>query len=207
MDSLTYFKGLLAQGEFEKLQKFDSIGDLLEYCHKSFPKDIAIKWSEGEKIISKTYEEMYLDIAHARSTLNKLGIQKGDHVGIMFRNEYGFIVSFFAVATLGAVSANIPVSIPSQAIFGLSHKFNLKAIIYTSEIQSKIDEAQQMGMKIILIKEESLLDKDTFPINVHVNKKDPACIVFTGGTTGAPKGALLSHDNLTRGSLNGCYIC
>ncbi len=201
MDSAAYFKGLLADGDFERLKRYKTINELLEDTAKQFSNNIAIRWNGGQK----TYKELYEDVAHVRALLLSHGLKKGDHVGVMFRNEYDFVRSILAVTTLGMVAAVMPVTLPSQAIFGLSHKFSLKCLVYASDSSSiSVAGAKAMGMNIVLIPNEELNYSKSAPMEkVDINM--PAVIMFTGGTTGAPKGALLSHGNLCRGALNGTY--
>ena len=201
MNSVEYYKNMLPEGQFESFKKFDTINDLLVDSVKKYADKIAIKWNDGEV----SYAQLEKDVAKARVTLITKGIKKGDVVGIMFNNEYDFVKSFLAVSTLGAIVACMPLSLPTQAIFGLSFKFTLKAIVYNSSIEEKINEALKMNAKFVSINVKELDNENEAPANKEVKKEDGCAIVFTGGTTGSPKGALLSHDNLTRGALNGCY--
>lgn len=200
LDRIAYFKGILASGDFEKLKRYKTINELLEdVCHR-YVDEPAIKWNAG----SKTYGELYAEVAKVRGLLLSKGLKKGNHVGVMFYNEYDFVRSILAVTTLGMVAVVMPTSLPPQVIFGLSHKFKLDGLVYASDVESNVSAAKAMGLKISFVNASELSLGATAPME-KVELNTPAVIMFTGGTTGAPKGAILSHGNLCRGALNGTY--
>lgn len=202
LNSISYYRDLFGnKKDFDKLKLYDNITLLLDDVTSKFKDYIALRWKEKEV----SYFDFNQDVGKLRHLLIDKGIKKGDHVGLMFRNEYDFVVSFFAVVTLGAVSAIMPSSLPSVAINGLIHKFDLKMIIYNEDVKENIKDISG----VIKLSNEDLYNHDLSYIkgDTSLEKYTPACIVFTGGTTGSPKGALLSHINLCRGALNGCYVC
>ncbi len=202
LNSTTYYRDLFWNKEdFDKLKLYDNITLLLDDVVNKFKDYIALRWKEKEV----TYFDFNEDVGKLRHLLIDKGIKNGDHIGLMFRNEYDFVVSFFAAVTLGAVAAVIPSNLASEAINGLIHKFDLKMIIYNEDAKENMKEVNS----VITLSNDDLhnLDLSYLSGDISLDKNTPACIVFTGGTTGSPKGALLSHRNLTRGALNGCYVC
>ena len=202
MDTVNYWKSFMSDpNDYERLKLYPNINALLEDANIKYSSLVALRSKE----LSKTYHEFYLDVSRCRKTLIDLGIKMGDHVGLLFKNEYDFVVSFFAVTTLGAVASILPINLPKEALLGLTYKFSLKLLIYSLEIQDEILSLKESKSDLLILDADSLLSCEMAK-GIEVSGDTPACIVFTGGTTGAPKGALLSHKNLTRGAFNGCLV-
>ena len=146
---------------------------------------------------SVTYKELYEHVAHRRALLDEAGIPAGGHVGVMCRNNFDAIEWFLAVTTSGRVLMMMPVSLNAQAIAGISVKFDYDAIIADSEFQPLTE-----GLKIHVI--DAAKTSEASADAADINADTTAAIFFTGGTTGAPKGAVLTHGALMRGSRNGC---
>jgi len=198
MDSIVYYKSIMANPkDYDSLKVFSSVADLFISTTKSFKDNDAIVWDNGKK----KYSDLYSDVTKLQHHLLHLNFNKGDNVALLFKNEYDFVVSFFACSSLGLVCALLPSSLPEEKCLGLTKMFNLKAMLTNSDC-AFID-----NNPIFFNVEKALSDEHTYDfIDLKANGNDPACIVFTGGTTGFPKGALLSHRNLCRGAFNGALV-
>ncbi|HOP10980.1 MAG TPA: class I adenylate-forming enzyme family protein [Oscillospiraceae bacterium] len=205
MDSRTYFKNLLDEGEFEKLVYIPTISGLLCDSVKRFGDREAVAW-EGHV---KTYRELDADVAAARGFLLKNGVKPGDHLAFAFVNEYNFVRFFFAATTLGCVAVLVPVQLPPPAMIGSLKKFQAKMLLFNPEIAASVEPVKAACPDVKFFNaadiEEDLAQSEKAPAASRIEKSAPAVIIFTGGTTGMPKGALLSHGALMRGAQNGAY--
>ena len=146
-------------------------------------------------------------MAHA---LYDMGVHRGDRVGALLLNSSEFLEIFFACAKIGAIMVpmNFRLAIPELAyILGDSTP---KAVFYSSDIadnvkglKSKLKETIKFikhgGDELLKdpkVSELVLKYPDTEPaVEVEVTEDDPITIMYTSGTTGNPKGAILSHKN------------
>lgn len=189
-----YFEDMLPAEELEQLKFIPTIPKFVEWMEK--------KWHDlpalSDTISTCTYAKMCNDIAHKRALLNNLGLQKGDKVAILDNSTPDAVEMFLAVTSAGYVAINLPSQLPEQAVIGSCLKFDVKVLAY-GDTFGKI--AELVPCNTLRINE---LGNDIAPV-AKVSPDDPAAIFFTGGTTGAPKGAILPHRSIMRGSLNGCF--
>ena len=184
------------------------------YCYlakgaSEFPNVCAI--FDYDQDIKYTYREYKYNVDKLATALYNLGIRKGDGVAIFTGNCPEFYFSLFAVVKIGAIL--IPIN-------PLLKKNEVSHIVGDAEIvKTIICHQRQLGVlrrvlkthpieKIIVIKRdkeaEDTLDFDQLmnsaepkPPKVEVNiKEDLAFIIYTGGTTGMPKGVMLTHFNI-----------
>lgn len=172
-----------------------SLAEMWEKCEEEFKDKIAIQ--DGKEW---TYEELGRDIALYRGALVNQGVKKGDKVCMLVPSCYDFAKVFFAITTLGAVAVLLPVQLDEKTIFGCTKKFGADLIVYHETLEEKIEVAKTMGVKTIKTAEEGELT----PAN-EIEPDDECVIIFTGGTTGRSKGALLTHKAVMNGVINGCY--
>lgn len=197
MNSQEYFRSLMANpNDYDKLKVFDNLRDLFFDTCETFKNEPAISWNSG----TKTYKELSDDVL-ALSFYLKDKIFKGDNVGLVYNNEYDFVRSFFACACLGACCAIVPGMMPIEKIAGISKLFAMKLIVSNKDIEVGIPSINIRSIEL----KDTWTSKD-LETKVAFAKNDPVCIVFTGGTTGFPKGAVLSHRNLCRGAFNGTLV-
>ncbi len=205
VNNMLYDKNLFIEytGEenIKRIKCFDSIGEMWNESVASFGNDVALQ----DLTRKFTYAELDAEIRKFRAILKQNSLNKGDFVGVFAPNSIEWAKAFMAIETLGCVAVLLPPHLPGQALFGCGMKFNMKAIVYHSALQEKVDELNAMPHKMTLINIMDTCDKEE--PEVKVGPKDPAVIIFTGGTTGKSKGALLNQKALCRGTCNGCYGC
>ncbi len=184
---------------FEKIVEYDTVSEMWESCVKNYPSEIAIE-DNGEKY---SYCKIDEDISNFRNVLKGAGLKKGDRIGVLATNGYDFVKAYLAAVTAGIVAAILPAHLDEQTIFGCSMKFSLKAIVAEPMLEGKLGFAasHNPSLKTLLTSDKA----DGGLPSEKLSKKDPAVIMFTGGTTGRSKGALLSHGALMQGTVNGCY--
>ena len=163
---------------------------------------IAQKWTDlpclSDTVNTYNYKQVCDTVALKRALLNDLGLQKGDKVAILDNTTVEAVEMFLAVTSAGFVAINLPSQLPPQAIIGCCMKFGVKVLAAGTDFMDAVKDAP---CKVIAITD--CADRPA-PV-ATVDKNDPAAIFFTGGTTGAPKGAVLPHRALMRGALNGVY--
>jgi long-chain acyl-CoA synthetase len=174
------------------------------FRYKSKGKWKSLSWSE--------VKEQVIRLAAA---LESLGIKKGDRVAILSNTRYEWTIADLAILFLGAVTVPIYQStLPEGVQFILNHS-EAKAIFIEDKTQlKKIEEARKniphlkSIISIAKLEGEGILsfrkliqdakfDPQSFERRVAEIRLDSlATIVYTSGTTGEPKGAALTHENL-----------
>ena len=187
-----YFLSMLPAEELEQLKFIPTLPEFVTWIEQ--------KWSDlpclSDTVNTYNYKQVCDLVARKRALLNDLGLQKGDKVAILDNSTIEQVEMFLAVTSAGYVAINLPAMIPPQAIVGCCMKFGVKVLVAGKSFMETVKDAP---CKVIAITDCA---DHTAPV-ATVDKNDPAAIFFTGGTTGAPKGAILPHRALMRGALNG----
>ena len=173
-----------------------------------------------------TYGELKAQVDRLATALAGLGIGKGDRVGIMLPNCPQYLISFFAVVRLGAIVVNVNPLYTPREVEMVARDSGMRAIITLDELTGivrKIQASSQIEQIITtnleayspglqsggsapagtlsladLISSVGLPDLPRVEIDPT---KDVAVLQYTGGTTGVPKGAMLTHSNLFAATL------
>lgn len=187
-----------------------NVSMLLTKTARVFPNKIA--FIHGNRKI--TYSQFIQRVNRLANALQNLGIKKGDNVAILQYNYPEIYESLFACfkSGLGAVPINFRLH-PKEFAFIIDHS-EAKAVILSSEFNESIIEVRRRISKVnYLISLEGAFDKlldyqnllenenDEFA-DVDVSADELAWIFYTSGTTGMPKGAMLTHRNLLAMTMN-----
>ena len=166
------------------------------------------QYGDSEGIISPdsrlTYKQFASLVDHVSSGLyHKYGIRKGDRVALMLKNGWEFSVGFFALMKLGATAVPLNIAYKGEeAAFQLNDSGSIMLIVdpefrdVITEIRPEIGEVRNICATDTGEFLELLEEKEYKAVNVQLDEMDSAVIMYTSGTTGRPKGAVLSHRGL-----------
>jgi fatty-acyl-CoA synthase len=186
-------------------------------------------WSARRALLTPKREAIFDNMENQRYTFkeidnraNKLArvllnmdIRKGDRVAAFSTNKIELIDIFFATGKIGAIFVPFNIRLAPAEIKQLTIKMNPKIIFYEKKFQEKVQAIKDLDLinKYIQFENEGLNgDKNYYnlvnkvsesPVERPIlNFEDPHLILFTGGTTGLPKGATLSHRLIFWNSIN-----
>ena len=173
----------------------------LEFCLLIFQID-----SASEK--AYTYRELKSSIIKMGSALTNRGFKKGDMFALLLPNVPEYPIFFLGVAAVGGVVTTLnPMYSAKEIAFQLKDS-GARYLVTTPAIASTAREAAtEAAVKEVFVTGEvdgctpvsSLLDDNgvAFPENVQIDPKEDACVIrYSSGTTGFPKGVMLTHHNL-----------
>ncbi|MFW6111761.1 MAG: class I adenylate-forming enzyme family protein [Candidatus Bipolaricaulota bacterium] len=148
----------------------------------------------------------------ANSLKDELNVKKGDRVGTLTRNRMEFLEAWFAAAKLGAILAPFNFRLAEEELEYLFEDAAPEILIYERSFKEKVESVNpsSAGIKHAIEITDDRTDEYERLVESGVNKEsrtnvdidDPCIIPYTGGTTGLPKGAVLTHKNITYHSLS-----
>ncbi len=153
-----------------------------------------------------TYAELARSISRVAANLAKRGFKKGEVFGILSPNVPEYAMVFHGVATLGGV--NSPIN-PLYTDHEIGHQLKDAGARFLVTVPGCMEKAQaaalQAGIEEIFVFGQadgatpfsSLLEADGEPPKVEINtREDLVALPYSSGTTGLPKGVMLTHYNL-----------
>ncbi len=166
--------------------------------------EVSAAFGEKEYIIYEdrriTYAEHRRAVASVAKALHdEYGVRKGDRVAILSANNPEWIVTFWATASLGAIPVGLNGWwVSDEIIYGLEDA-EPKLLVGDEKRLARLD-GMSVSVPIIRI-ESDFHDLRTYDANASLSTEpiaedDPACILYTSGTTGRPKGVVNSHRNI-----------
>ena len=161
-----------------------------------------------------TYDQAHQEVSSVASWLRNQGISKGDRVAIAMRNYPEWILIYWACVTTGIVVVGMNAWwVADEMEYGLSDS-KPKVLFADSERLQRFFEINSdfAGMKVVGVRAEkgqpSVIDYQevkessaTSP-EVDIEPDHDACIFYTSGTTGYPKGAQLTHRGCVHNIMN-----
>lgn len=189
--------------------KLERISDYPAYYASETPNNIAL----SDNHLELTYKELDEQVKmHARA-LWFMGVRSGDRVAFMGSPRIEFVISFLATASIGGVWQGLNPRYSSRELEYVLSDAKPKIVFSTAEQKdtSTLNEAlsaAELSEAVLIESFEDLQKFNTAGFNVNadeilvvcdaVKAQDPALIVYTSGSTGAPKGALIRHSGLVR---------
>lgn len=193
------------------------VGDIIGRRALYSPDQLAVVDAGKEPHRPFTYSEL-------NNRANKLanwlrhgaGIHKEDRVAMLAHNGVEYLDAFFACGKLGAILAPLNWRLHWREQLALIENTRPKVLIYSDEFKENVDNILQAtdiiphilhiegeGLEASRYFEKTISDSVNVPVVTDdITEEDIACLIFTGGTSGQPKAAQVSHRMIAWNTLN-----
>ena len=163
-----------------------------------------------------TYGDWNAQANQTANYLRSLGVQAGNRVAVYATNNMAYLDIWMACGKIGVILQNLNWRLTPAELQGLIQDAGPVMLVYSDDF---IEQTNQLRSTIPGVRhfvamnqpaqpgDHVFSERDTFPVTLSEPRPDldwdsPWVICYTGGTTGLPKGAILSHGNMTWNSIN-----
>lgn len=162
---------------------------------------------DGNKRI--TYSELNECISNLAGWLISRGVQRGDRVALLLQNSSEFVISFFAIAAIGAIAVPLNIQYKEQELTGYLRDSNPKVVIALSHliplIKEVISDLRNKECDVIGVPDgrnesfsymHAIKGNSPFYRPVDLQPENDVLCQYSSGSTGKPKRIIRTHSNL-----------
>ncbi|EED14463.1 polyketide synthase, putative [Talaromyces stipitatus ATCC 10500] len=177
----------VGQGEIRETSSPSLMHTIRSYCQNT-PDNVALEGSES----CLSYAEMASRIDGISSTLLSLGIEKSNNVVILQQPTPDWICSMLAILNIGAVCIPVDPSWPPARQESVIRSSDARVVLTKDCDQSNNDyDVMKIDLRSIFTSTEPYLQQPA-----TMDYSAPAIVLYSSGTTGAPKGIVLTHGGI-----------
>jgi len=198
-----------------------TLNQLLDHCIARYPRNDVFQHKEGGAYASVSTADFAHRVRSFALGLVDLGVRRGDPVALLSENRLEWAVADLAILSVGGITVPVYSTLPPLQILHILKDSAVKIIIISNQVQLEkvraISSQLPEGFTIILIESTERLDEacfrfadlsergralsnqylSLFPnLSREISPGDTATIVYTSGTSGTPKGVMLTHQNI-----------
>jgi len=193
------------------LSKYNSLGQALQAALEKWPDELCLieadRDRENVRFTYRQFKEAALPLARA---LQDAGFGEGAHAAIIMTNQSKWLISAYAIFFRGGVLVPIDYKLTAQEQVALLAHSKAEFLIVEHHLWraiAQIPQFRQLNLRAVIVTEappntdaqgarrwEEFRDSRE-PTFISRQRQDPACIVYSSGTGGHPKGCVLTHEN------------
>lgn len=170
------------------------------------PEKVAlVETATGRRI---TYGEFNAEANRVANFLEGLGVQAGERVAMLSGNCAEVLFVLFGVTKLGSIFLPLNFRLPAPELLPILHDAQPSVLIYSEEFQSVVESLRAGVPTLRIIRRDALVteaarqsaERPGREIPAHLNATQ--MLLYTSGTTGKPKGVILSHRMILWNAIN-----
>lgn len=181
--------------------------EMMEISEERFPDNEAFK-AIVPKVVTFTYKEALKKIREIAYYLIATGAKKGDHIAVTGKNSPEWALAYFAISFAGCIIVPLDYSLHIEDMEKILAFGDVDRIFIDGEKIDEIDKEGKLFKEKISLEPESKGHKYVLDLTgpetelPKLHAEDTAAILFTSGTTGTPKGVMLSFSNFMSSTLS-----
>lgn len=216
--------------EYNKVVKFDTLKEMMELSVKDAAKQVAFKYrdeKEKDKIIDVTYEEFQNDTFYLGTALSNVNMAD-KHIAVIGDNSYKWLTVYLTVLKSDGVIVPIDKELTAKEIINVVNRSESEVLFYAEKYEQYIEEFKKELPNVKYFigfsrekDEDNVLSYDSFKASgkekyeagdksyisiEHNDTNKLKMLVFTSGTTGNPKGVMLTEHNLVSAVYYGLQV-
>ncbi|MGC8493207.1 MAG: class I adenylate-forming enzyme family protein [Syntrophobacteraceae bacterium] len=172
----------------------------LEMSASIFPDRPAVSSSEGQI----TYAMLEAKASRVATALISMGVEPGDHIGLWAPNSADWIAFYFGVLKAGAIAVTLSWALsPRELALLLGHSRPKILFTHASKLDAVQAARESAGVEKVICTDGDLdlegflaMGSEKFRA-LDRERLDTAAVLYTGGTTGMPKGVMLTHQGIS----------
>ena len=181
--------------------------EMMEISEERFPDNEAFK-AIVPKVVTFTYKEALKKIREIAYYLIASGAKKGDHIAVTGKNSPEWALAYFAISFAGCIIVPLDYSLHIEDMEKILAFGDVDRIFIDGEKIDEIDKEGKLFKEKISLEPESKGHKYVLDLTgpetelPKLHAEDTAAMLFTSGTTGTPKGVMLSFSNFMSSTLS-----
>ena len=179
------------------------LADVLEVIADAIPDEPALITNE----VWFTFAQLDDRTTRLANHLASIGVRRGEHVGVHAQNCHQWVESFYACAKIGAVAVNVNYRYVAAELRYLYDNADCVAVIvapeYVTDVEAVRDALPKLRDLIVIGDQYEAAIAAASPDRDFPGRTgDDTYILYTGGTTGMPKGVMWRHEDVILAAMN-----
>jgi long-chain acyl-CoA synthetase len=193
------------------LNEYQSLGEALRAAIERWPDEVCLieadRARENARLTYRQFGEAAVPLARA---LQSAGLRSGTRAAIIMTNQSKWLISAYAIFFCGGVLVPLDYKLTAQEQLRLLAHSKAEFLVVEYHLWraiAKAAEFKSLSARVVLVTEAPAgadlagakrweeFREPSEPVFVPRARKDPACIVYSSGTGGRPKGCVLTHEN------------
>jgi long-chain acyl-CoA synthetase len=159
---------------------------------------LALQLRTDEGLTRTTFRDVQVRSVALAARLAALGVRKGDRVALSAHNHPDWAIAFFGIVRAGATAVPVDPALDAVAWRSMLAESGASIVVWNDTVKAAREVAEAHSALVQLDLHEATRENDSLaPPELSVEPHDVASLLFTSGTTGRPKGVMLTHANFT----------